>query len=264
MIHKKNYTASFAKLLVILISFAFFTSCISQKQIKYVQDYTAATDSFPTVSHAENTIQPFDELYIKVLSYDQKTYQFFNNQGGDNRSNNDLNINLISYSVNSSGYIDFPFLGKISVKNLTLEQAKERIEEKLSGFLKESSVIVKFVGNYVTILGEVRRAGKYIVHKGQINIFQAIGMAGDITDYGNRKKITLIREENSAIVYHYIDLTDKKIVQSPFYHLKPNDVIYIAPLKAKSWGFKSFPYSIILSSVTTLIVVLNFMNSTNK
>jgi len=201
-----------------------------------------------------------DNLYIKVLSFDEKTYGFFNLEPANAASyvGSEASLNLYCYTVSESGYIDFPFVGEIYVKDLTLKEAKAVIEKQLKAYLNQTSVIVRFVSKEITILGEVNRPGKYPIFKDRINILQVIGLAGDVSRFGNRKRVTVIREIDRVASYHYLDLTDKRIVQSEFFFLKPNDIIYIEPLKEKQWGFDTFPYTLVLSSITTLITLLYF------
>jgi polysaccharide export outer membrane protein len=125
--------------------------------------------------------------------------------------------------------------------------------------LKETTIIVKLVNFNITFVGEVRRPGEYKIYQDKINIFEAVSMAGDITDYGNRNEVKLMRMTDEGIALHIIDLTREDILESPYYYLKPNDVIYIEPLKGKQFAFATFPYALLFSTITTAIVLLTFL-----
>jgi polysaccharide export outer membrane protein len=232
-------------------------SCVPQSKLKYVQDETTSEwrSSYTHVRPIKR-IQPFDNLYIKVLSIDAETAAIFSNETMTNRPG--IDINLISYTVNEKGVIDFPFVGEINVNNLTLKEAKLKIEEELSQYLSNTSITIKFVNSNITVLGEVRNQGEFPYFKDQINIFQAIGFAGGMTDYGDKSKITLIREDGDKIRYHLVNLTDKKIIETDFFYLQPNDIVIVEPINTKFRNLRTFTYSTFLATATTLVTILYF------
>jgi len=211
---------------------------------------------------AEKEIGTNDKLYIKILSLDEQTSQLFQDQsrmyGGES------NMNLISYRVNEKGNIDFPFVGEIHVQGYTLGEAKNRIEEELSEYMPNTSIRLKYAANYVTVLGEVRRPGNHLFYDDQINIFKALGYAGGTLDYGNKQEVVLVRENGQQINYHKVDITTKKVAETKYYYLMPNDVIIVQPLDHKFKTLRNFQLeSLILSSVTTLITVSYFFMNLN-
>lgn len=224
------------------------TSCIPKRKLVYTQDQMPkeAKDEYVNV-RPEKTIQPFDNIYIKVSSIDEKTNAVF----AGARAATETNINLLSYTVNSSGYIDFPFVGEIYVKDLTLVEAKATIESKVGDYLQNLAITVKFVNNVVTVLGEVNRPGEHPFFRDQVTIFQAIGYAGGFTDFGDKQRVTLIREANNKINYYYLDLTNKDIVASSYYYLIPNDVILVRPIKAKFRNLSLANWPLFLTTLTT-------------
>ena len=216
----------------------------------YTQDQKEkeAQNPYLNVRH-ETTLLTFDNIYIKLLSIDEKTNEVFSSS---TRNSSETNINLISYTVNSAGYIDFPFVGEIYVKDLTLLLAKQRIEEKVGDYLPNPAITVKFVNNVVTVLGEVNREGEYPFYRDQVTIFQALGYAGGATDFGNLQKVTLIREANDKLNYYYLDLTQKEIVASPYYYLIPNDVIVVRPVRQKFRNLSLVNWPLFLTTITTM------------
>ena len=232
-------------------------SCVTNRQAVYVQPEKPLKEKFVTIAQKPRIIQPGDELYITINSEDQ-TSNIFRVQSYNMIANND--ITLITYLVNEEGYIRMPPLGNLQIKGLTLDEAANVIEKALVGIIASPAVIVKFVNKTVTVLGYVNNPGRYDFLDQKINIFQALGYAGDISTYGNRKKIMLLREENNVITRRYIDLTNEKLLGSEEYYIKPNDVIYVEPLKRRHWDMNTFPFSLLLGVTSTVILVLSYLS----
>lgn len=231
------------------------SSCVSIDKLRYVTDVETEEiykEGDFNVSRVAKTIQPQDYLYIKIYSLDEKVSNIFYNTN----TNYISDYKLISYQVSDQGYIDFPFVGNIYVRDLTIEDAKDKIQTELSKYLKNISVTVRFVGNKITILGEVGVPGEYPYFDDKINVFQAIGFANGIADYGNKENVLLIREKNNQVTYNYLDLTRKDIVESRYYYLLPNDILIVDPIKAKYRNLRQRDvalFSTILSSITTIV-----------
>jgi polysaccharide biosynthesis/export protein len=250
-------------LLVMIIS---VVGCIPQKKLRYLQ----ATESskIDTIEAQVNTsykIKIKDELYIKVNSLNPKTYDFFNGADANNNLNNsDLGLYLSSYTVNDSGFVDLPVVGSIKLEGLTIKQATLTMENRLKEYLTEVSVIIKLSGFRVTLLGEVKRPGRYSAYVSQMNVLEALALAGDMTAYGNRQKVYLIREEDGKEKIYYLNLLDQNLINETNFNLLPNDIIYVEALGAKTWGFETFPYSIILSTLTTFIAMTTLILQLKK
>ena len=254
-----------ANLATIIITFIIIlSSCVPQKKIKYLQKLQQQD----TVSFHNNKrdvdykVQPRDNIYIRVFALDEKAFNFFNKQSGNNSFNdyaNDASIYLNSYSISNEGNIDFPIVGKVYVKDLTIEQIKTILQQLISEYLKEITVVVKMVNFKVTVLGEVTRPGEFTIYKDDINLFEALALASDLSEFGNRAKVALIRQTKGGSQIHYLDLTSDKILNSPYYYLQPNDIIYVSPLGYKRWGLGStFPWAIVLGSITTALLMINY------
>lgn len=248
-------------LLIIIFAIA---SCVPQKKIKYLQRVQKedTTTYFLNKHDVDYKLQPKDNIYVRVFSLDEKTYMFFNKQSGSSSYNdyaNDASIYLNSYGVDEAGYIDFPIVGKVFVKDLTAEQIKDVLQKLINEYLVETTVIVKIVNFRVTVLGEVTRPGEFKVYQDDLNIFEAISLAGDMTEFANRNKVALIRKTKEGSTVRYLDLTSDKVLISEFYYLQPNDIIYVAPLGYKRWGLGSqFPWAIILASISTTLLLINY------
>jgi polysaccharide export outer membrane protein len=202
-------------------------------------------------------IKNFDELYIKVFSIDEKTAQIFSYE---TNMRHGTNINLISYTVNEKGTIDFPFVGEIQLKGLTLREAKQKIQDELSQYLPNTSVNIKFVQNTISVLGEVNKQGRHEFFDEKINIFDALAMAGGLGRYGNRENVILLRRDDETITYNYVDLTDKNIVAQENYFIYPGDVIIVEPLPAKSSSYGNVTLTTTLTAITTIVSLLYFFN----
>ncbi len=163
---------------IYLIFAILLSSCVSQKKIKYLQKVQEQdTTSFnPNKHNADYKIQVKDNLYVRVFALDEKAYLFFNKQSGSTSYNdfaNDASIYLNSYSVNIEGNIDFPIVGKVYVKDLTVDQVKTILQQLVGEYLKEITVVVKMVNFRVTLVGEVMRPGEFTIYKDDLNVFEA-------------------------------------------------------------------------------------------
>jgi polysaccharide export outer membrane protein len=238
----------------------FLTGCVSQKQIRYLQQ-SSKEDSvllWQLKQAAEYRVHADDNLYITIKSLSEKANDLFNQQGSSNQMTSDASIYLNSYTVSREGNIDFPVIGKVYVQDLTVDQVKAKLQQLVSDYLKETIVIVKLVNFNITLLGEFQRPGEYKVYQDKITIFEGLALAGDFTDFANRKQVALIRVTEKGSEIHYLNLNSASILSSPYYYLKPNDVVYAAPLKVKQWGFATFPYAVIFAAISTLILLLTY------
>ena len=261
---KKSIPPFIFPLLLLVLTVLLFSSCVPQKKIKYLQQRqeqdTAAAKAVKRGT--DYRIQPGDNLYIRVYALDEKAYLFFNKLSPTSSYNdwaNDASIYLNSYSVYDDGTIDFPIIGIVNVKDKTVYEVKNDLQQMIGEFLKETTVVVKMVNFKVTLVGEVARPGEFSIYKDNLNIFEAISMAGDMTEFANRNRVALIRQTGGRSRVHYLDLTSNDILVSEFYNLQPNDVVYVSPLGYKRWGLGStFPWAIVLASVSTTLLLINY------
>ena len=120
-------------------------------------------------------------------------------------------------------------------------------------------MIVKLVNFNITMLGEVKRPGQYKVYQTSINLFQAVSMASDLTDFANRNKIAIIRQTKTGSEVTYVDMTKRDLLLSDYYYLKPNDIVYVQPVKGKQFTFANFPYGVIFGFISTTILLLSYL-----
>jgi len=242
------YTIGFGIILM------FLSSCAPINNLKFVADTSPGSvknDYFN--DRSEKTIQPYDYLYIKIFSLDEKTNNIFNE-----RSYN-IENELMSYSVDDKGDIILPFIGEINVKNLTINQARIEVEKSLGVYLNNISVIVRFVSNKVTVLGEVARPGQHSFYDEKVTVFQAVGFAGGTSAFGDLSNVTLVREKDNVIKYFYLDMTKKNIASSEYYYLLPNDVLIINPIKAKYRALRDYSLNLTATVLTSITAVLSII-----
>ena len=239
------------------------SACSSKKQITYIQDADKSTPYLIDSRLPKNIIEVGDVLKIDVQSVVPEAAIPYNKTINQINNQNIQILQLEGYLVGNDLMINFPVLGRISVEELTPKQLENKIAQLLleGGHLTNSSVKVRRVNSKFTVLGEVRSPGTFSYFDERLNIFQAIGYAGDLTIEGRRKNITLIREENGVRALHKITLTKSDLLKKPYYYIKNNDVIIVDPnfSKIKSAGFIGSPSSIasissILLSITLLII----------
>ncbi len=235
--------------------------CVPQRDAIYLQkkDSDSALISFKNVK-PENTINVFDQIYIQVSSFDEGNINFMSNDPnryGGGRTEADLA--MVSYTVDNQGNVKLPILGKTKIDGLTTYQASEKIRKELESYLNTPSVKVSFVNKSVTILGSVNNPGRYFYASEHLSVFQALGLAGDISEYGNRKEVVIVRDKNDEVIYKRVNLTDRELLSQSNLYVQPDDVVYVEPLKRRHWGFQSFPWTLVLSSITTFILVANYV-----
>jgi polysaccharide biosynthesis/export protein len=235
-------------------------SCTPVDKLVYTINTEDSKDKYFN-DRSEKTIQPYDYLYIKIYSLDAQTTEIFN---ADTRYGQ-MNEQLISYEVSDQGFINFPFIGNILLKDLTIEEARDKLENKLNKYLTDISIRVRFVGNKITVIGEVKYPGNYTFFDEKITVFQALGLAGDIFTYGDKTKVTLIRETDNNIRYHYLDMTNKNIAESEFYYMLPNDILIVdaVPAKYRQLQDRNLIY-LILSSLTALATLALAINTLSR
>ncbi|MGL5895117.1 MAG: polysaccharide biosynthesis/export family protein [Bacteroidales bacterium] len=228
-----NITERICGLLIIIL----LSACSSHKKISYIQDVEYGY-SMPINQVEEATITLGDWLSIIVSSKDSELIQMFNlpivnNSLGINTSN----ANRVSgYLVDERGYIDYPQLGKIKVEGLKINQLSEYIKRNIidHGYVNDPVVTTQFMSFKVSVIGEVTRPGTISSPTGRLSLLEALSMAGDLTIYGKRENVKIIRERNGVRTIASIDIRSQDIFNSPYYYLLQNDVIYVEPNKTKA------------------------------
>jgi polysaccharide export outer membrane protein len=261
-----------------LVGFAllalFLGSCSnSYKKITYFKDVPDTTGivstayEAPVSNYADITVQPDDILQVSVQTLDPQSSNMLGATNNVNYATQPASSlmataesqNTNGFLVDRYGYIDMPLTGKLKVGGMTTEQVRDSIRNRAQVFYKTPVVNVRFANFKITVLGEVARPATYTVPNERIDLIEALGMAGDLTIYGKRENVLLIREENGKKVFVRFNLNSSDIYKSPYLHLKQRDVIYVEPSKAKAAttdASKVRTYSLLTAIASVLIIVL--------
>lgn len=221
----------------------FLTSCVSNKELVYLQNKGGKNASIE-VSQSDAKpyrVQTNDILSITLKALDQKLVEMFNVSANANQQQMSPQAMYFSgYVVDDHGNIRIPVIGEVNVLGYTIDEIRATVEKKLSDeyFKTEARVFVnvKLAGLRYTMNGEIGSPGTNVLYQDKVNIMEAIANSGDITMTGNRKEVQIIRKLPHGYETHVLDLTDAKVMESPYFYLQPNDYIYVKPLRQKSWG----------------------------
>lgn len=252
------------RLFILSAVFALFcaSSCSSYKDIIYFQDIDDV-DLKPLTSEFEAVIKKDDRLTIVVSGPDKSVTAPYNltlsELSNGISSSTDPERSTLSYLVDAEGNINFPTLGIIHVEGMTRNQLVDYLTAEIGKDVKDPIVYVSFRNYKITVLGEVRAPGTYTMDSEKINILQALGKAGDLNLTAQREGIILIREENGEQKHYKIDLKDSHLLDSPYFYLQQNDVLYIppSPTRVATATTATGIWSVVLSSVTTTIALLS-------
>jgi len=217
----------------------------------------------------KNTLQPGDQLVITVMAKDIDIVKPFNqNYSSGQMLQGQISGNIPptattlpttsgpTYIIDQQGDVDFPVLGKIGSKHLTLEEFKVKLLQRLTQYIKEPSVNIRLNNFKVSVMGEVVRPGEYVMADGKATFMSALGMAGDLTIYGNRNDILVVRTVDGKMEKARIDLTRSDFIESPYYNLMQGDVIYVSANKTRQIASKFGPQTAIYISVASVIVTI--------
>jgi len=249
-------------LIVIILASFFLTSCSTKSQLVYLKDNSEFKFNKTDYSNLKNKIESGDILKIDVQTIVPEAAVPYNNIVANKAIGNSLEIlKLEGYLVNKFKMINYPILGEISVQDLSINQLENKITQLLfeGGHLTNHAVKIRRLNSKFTVLGEVRNPGTFSYTDDKLNLFQALGYAGDLTIDGKRNDITIIREENGLRKIQKIDLTSINFLKESYYQIKNNDIIIVNPnfSKVKSAGFIGSASSI--ASISSLIVSITLL-----
>ena len=245
----------------IIIPLFLLTSCSSSKAVYFNKQ--SAYDFQNSTGNPDPIIKPNDLLSIVVSSVNPDAAELFNvsrNSVQQSSTNVGITTRVSGYLVDTDGFINFPILGKIKADG----GSKKKLTEKITTMLTEQKLLlepivdIRYLNFRVSVLGEVKNPRVISVSSEKISLLEALSMAGDITIFGRRDNVTLIREELGVKKTEVIDLTTNEIFNSPYYYLQSNDIIYVQPNRAKvtsSTGVKSW-IPVILSAISLAVIVI--------
>lgn len=218
----------------------------------------------PTPRFQEYKIKPFDQLVIKINAFDGSTEEFLNREfgvatGTPNTRNLPEDIFFRSISVSDSGTISLPLLGDMEVSGLTTLQLKGKLDEGYKPYLRFVSTNVKLANMRVTVLGEVAAPGVFYLYQEKNTILDAIGLAGDFTEFGNRKKVRMIRQTEEGSKTVFLNLSRPEFATTEYFYVQPQDLIYVEPLQAKSFNVSSESVGLIFSAISVGALLVNLI-----
>jgi polysaccharide export outer membrane protein len=249
-------------------------SCVGNKKIVYFQENQTQISDSSVIEYQRNRykLQINDILDIRITSLDENANKIFNlnqaalmNQMGI-QGGGDVYF-MTGYTINDSGMITLPIVGNVKLTGLNLIEAKEKLTQDLKKFFTNFHLQIRLGGLRYSTLGEFKSPGKYVVLQNQLTIFEAIANAHDLTEMANRNSITLVRQYPEGSKIHRINLLDKNIINSPYYFIQPNDLIYAEPLKRRVFGFGTTGLQSVLaitSVATSILLLINIINQTSK
>lgn len=235
------------------------SSCVSNRQIQYAQlndvNNIQPTDSIQRIYHSTYypyKLKPQDQISVQFESLTEKEFDFLNSsQQSSTSSGTTSNPQLLGKIIDPDGNVSFPFIGSVKVSGKTLFEAQEHLQAVANQYLEKPVVKVRLLNFRVTFLGELIREGTVSIPNNQVSILEALGLAGGLTDFGNRAQVKIIRQDEDKTTVQYVNLLDETLVLSPYYFLHPGDVVIVPPLKKRAY----LKYS--QQNLTLLVTLLN-------
>ena len=239
-----------------ILLFLSLSSCYTSKQVNYLQSDKSSfrIPVLPTIYK----VQPNDVLSVRVQSRDPEQSAFFNITTANNIDIDPASLFLNGYTVDAEGMINLAIVGELKVSELTVPEIRDLVQAQIDEYLLNALVSVKLTSFKVSVLGDVKNPGINYIYNTQVNIFEALSAAGDLNLSAKRENVKLIRQEGDISKVINLDLTEPSIINSPYYFLHPNDVIYVDTSKQNIIKNNMDLFSLILSAITTTVLVLSF------
>ncbi len=255
-------------IIIIILNISLF-SCKSRKDMVYIQNSTDQEElEVKATSINSYQIKVNDNLFVDIQTLDPKVNALFNptklsgTSGGTAQNFGNISSQMLNgFQVDIRGEISLPIIGNIKVENLTLDESQQAIQEKANEYLKDAIVKIKLLTFKYTVLGEVNSPGVYYNYNNLFSILDAISEAKGETDYSKVKQVKVIRYINGKNKVFILDLSQSDFFKSEAYYIQPNDVIYVEPDKSKPFKINMPVYSLIFSSISALVLLVNFVNN---
>lgn len=244
------------KIFIGFILLGFLSSCLSKKQITYFQGDPVPKTAIYKLANQPYRLQINDIVSLDIKAENENLVALFKTD----KSGGSGDVYFGGYTIDRHGNIRIPYLGEVNILGYTEKEAREKIEQELTTYFKDSKalfVTLKLAGIRFTITGEVGSPGTKNLMQNQVTIVEAIANAGEIKEMGNRKEVLIIRKTLDGVQKYTLDLTDIDIFNSEHFYIQPNDVIYVSPLPQKTWGTGTNG----LQTFTTLVSILSFIAS---
>ncbi|MFT5596099.1 MAG: polysaccharide export outer membrane protein [Flammeovirgaceae bacterium] len=244
------------KNLFYLLSFFLLSSCVSHEQVTYFNDLQELETGKLNIPNAPSAVlKKGDLVEVQISSISLETNAYF--QTDQSSSDEGFGGNL--YQIDESGFIHLPLLGKVKIAGLSKEEARSTIETALLEYVQKPSVNLRIADFKITVLGEVNTPGVYKIPAGEASVLEALGYAGDLTVFGVRENVLLIRDNGVEKSFHRLNLNDSSVLESEHFYLQNNDVIYVQPTKGLTSKddniYRILP--LVISSLTFIVVIIS-------
>jgi polysaccharide export outer membrane protein len=254
------------KVIALLLLSIIYTSCIPLKKQVYFQGDPSENDTIKKIQDAPYRVQVNDILDIQIKSSDEKLVALFSSTPASNNATganafSEENLYFRGYSVDKHGNIRLPYLGELNVLGYTTNEILEKLQKEFETYFKNPEdvfITVRLAGIRVTLIGEVEKTGTHILYLNQVSVVQALAAAGDIKITGNRENVKVYRKNIDGTKEYNIDMLDVNTFDSNNFFVESNDIIYVPPLKQKSWGTGTSG----MQTISSLIAVLSLITTT--
>jgi polysaccharide export outer membrane protein len=252
-----NYFFIKSKFTILLLVLLFsVSSCVTNKDLEYFR--TSKDVSKVKLSTNEYRLQVGDLISVQISTVTEQQHDFFNKEQTSNSQLMMQNPYLYGYLVKEGGFLDLPSLGKVKAEGFTLRELENIIKQIAVSYFEQPIVKLNIINFEVSVLGAVNNPGNYKIVNPEANVLYALSLANDMTEYGNRKRVKVIRNNKEENRIFYIDLMDVKTLNNPNFMLQPQDIIYVAPLNKRFYAFTNLPSLISMSiSALTLYLLIN-------
>ena len=258
--------------LYLIASLLVFTSCVTNKKYVYLQKDDVNEKDLPkdtivreySYQDFEYKIQPEDILSIRFESLTPSEYDFFSKDEGTSGQGLNLQANplLIGELVDAEGNVPFPVIGKVKVAGLSVYEAQDTLQRIANQYMKSPLVKVRLINFRVTLLGEVVKEGTITLANNRVNLMEAIGLAGGLTDLADKKNVKLIRIRNGKTEVQYIDLLDESFIESPSFFVNQNDLLIVPALRQRPYSkYFGQNLSLVVSSLSLLLITINLIQN---
>ena len=252
-----NYFFIKSKFTILLLVLLFsVSSCVTNKDLEYFR--TSKDVSKVKLNTNEYRLQVGDLISVQISTVTEQQHDFFNKEQTSNSQLMMQNPYLYGYLVKEGGFLDLPSLGKVKAEGFTLRELENIIKQIAVSYFEQPIVKLNIINFEVSVLGAVNNPGNYKIVNPEANVLYALSLANDMTEYGNRKRVKVIRNNKEENRIFYVDLTDMKTLNNPNFMLQPQDMIYVAPLNKRFYAFTNLPNLISMSiSAITLYLLIN-------
>ena len=251
----KYYSNIYFRFALILLSLITLSSCVTNRDLEYIRSSKEIKKI--KANDFNYRLQSGDLISVQISTTTEQQHDFFNKEKFVNSQLMINNPYLFGYIIKEDGYLDLPSFGLVKAAGFTLRELENVIKNIAYSYFESPVIKLNILNFEITILGEVNKPGTYKIIDPDVNILYALSLSGDVTKFGNRKKVKIIRNQNEINRVFYVDLTKKGILNNTDFMLQPHDIIYVAPLKKKFYAFNNVTsiVSMVFSLVTLLLLI---------